>query len=166
MKFQKTTTLCRVAMIGAFYTALTWLCGLLGLANMPIQLRLSEALCVLPFFMPEAILGLTIGCFLSNLLVSGGVWVDVIFGTLATLIGALGTYCMRRLKGKLRFACVLPPILANTVIVLFILKYAYDLSYGWVLMAAGVFVGEVLSVGVFGIFLMLAIEKLPFWRKK
>ena len=166
MKFQKTTTLCRVAMIGAFYTALTWLCGLFGLASMPIQLRLSEALCVLPFFMPEAILGLTIGCFLSNLLVSGGVWADVIFGTLATLIGALGTYGMRRLKGKLRFACVLPPILANTVIVPFVLKYAYGLSDGWFLMAAGVGVGEILSVGVFGIFLMLAIEKLPFWRKK
>ena len=106
---KKIPALCRAAMIAALYAALTWLCGLLGLANGSIQLRFAEALCILPFFMPEAIWGLTVGCFLSNLLVSGGIWADVIFGTLATLIGALGTYAMRRLKGKARFLCMLPP---------------------------------------------------------
>lgn len=162
----KTAALCRAAMIGALYTALTWLCGLLGLANMPVQLRLAEALCILPFFMPESILGLTVGCFLSNLLVSGGVWADVIFGTLATLIGALGTYCMRHLGGKLRFLCVLPPIVANSVIVPFVLKYAYGIDEGWFLLAAGVAVGEIVSVGIFGTVLLLALEKRLFGRKK
>lgn len=163
---KKALALCRAAMIAALYTALTWLCGLLGLANMPIQLRFAEALCILPFFMPESIMGLTVGCFLSNLLVSGGVWADVIFGTLATLIGALGTYAMRSLKGKLRFLCVLPPILANTIIVPFVLKYAYGLEGGWLLLAAGVGAGEILSVGVLGSLLMLAFEKRSFWRAK
>jgi uncharacterized membrane protein len=163
---QKIVALCRAAMIAALYTALTWLCGLLGLASGSIQLRFAEALCILPFFMPEAIWGLTIGCFLSNLLVSGGIWADVIFGTLATLIGALGTYAMRRLKGKARFLCMLPPILANTIIIPFVLRYAYILEQAWWLMVGGVAVGEILSVGVLGTFLMLNLERRSFWKIK
>ena len=58
-------------------------------------------------------------------MVSGGIWADVLFGTLATLIGALGTYAMRGLRGKARLLSVLPPILANSVIVPFVLKYGY-----------------------------------------
>ena len=161
---KKTVALCRAAIIGALYTALTLLCGLLGLASMPVQLRLSEALCVLPFFMPEAIFGLTVGCLISNLLV-GGVWADILFGALATLIGALGTYALRRLRGKFRFLCILPPILSNTIIVPFVLKYAYGFGDGWFLLAAGVGMGELLSVGVFGTLLFMAIEKRRFWEK-
>ena len=163
---RKTAALCRAAMIAALYTALTWLAFLLGLANMPVQLRFAEALCILPFFMPESILGLTVGCFLSNLLVSGGIWADVIFGTLATLLGALGTHAMRSFKGRLRFLCVLPPILANTVIVPFVLKYAYGFGDGWWLLAAGVGAGEILSVGVLGTILLLALEKRSVWKTK
>ncbi len=162
----RTAALCRAAMIGALYVALTWFSSLLGLASGPVQLRLAEALCVLPFFMPESIVGLTVGCLLSNLLVSGGVWADVLFGTLATLIGALGTYAMRNLRGKPRFLCTLPPILANSVIVPFVLKYAYGIDDAWLLLAGGVLAGEILSVGVLGSFLLLSLEKRPFWRKK
>lgn len=165
MKHQgKTAALCRAAMICALYVALTWVCGLLGLANMPVQLRLAEALCVLPFFMPEAIAGLTVGCLVANFLV-GCIWQDILFGTLATLLGALGTYAMRHLRGKFRFLAVLPPIVANTVIVPFVLRYAYGIGDGWLVLAAGVGAGEIVSVGVLGIFLMLALEKQPFWRK-
>lgn len=162
----KTAALCRAAMIGALYVALTWFSSLLGLANGPIQLRLAEALCVLPFFMPESTLGLTVGCLLSNLLVSGGIWADVLFGTLATLIGALGTYAMRGLHGKARLLCVLPPILANSVIVPFVLKYAYGFGDGWLVLSAGVAAGEILSVGVLGGALLVSLEKRPFWRSK
>lgn len=162
----KTAALCRAAMIGALYVALTWFSSLLGLANGPIQLRLAEALCVLPFFMPESIVGLTVGCLLSNLLVSGGIWADVLFGTVATLLGALGTYAMRRLGGKLKLLCILPPILANSVIVPFVLQYAYGFGDGWFVLAAGVAAGEILSVGVLGGFLLLSLEKRPFWRSK
>ena len=161
---KKMLALCRGAIIGALYTALTLLCGLLGLASMPVQLRLSEALCVLPFFMPEAIFGLTVGCFISNLLV-GGVWADVLFGTLATLLGALGTYAVRKLKGKCRFLCILPPIVSNTVIIPFVLRYAYGMGDGWLWLAAGVGLGELLSVGVFGTLLFTALEKRRFWEK-
>ena len=161
---KKTAALCRAAIIGALYTALTLLCGLLGLASMPVQLRLSEALCVLPFFMPEAIFGLTVGCLISNLLV-GGVWADILFGTLATLIGALGTYAFRKIKGKCRFLCILPPIISNTVIIPFVLRYAYGIGDGWFWLAAGVGMGELLSVGVFGTLLFVALEKRRFWER-
>ena len=161
---KKMLALCRGAIIGALYTALTLLCGLLGLASMPVQLRLSEALCVLPFFMPEAIFGLTVGCLISNLFV-GGVWADVLFGTLATLLGALGTYAMRKLKGNSRFLCILPPIVSNTVIIPFVLRYAYGIGDGWLWLAAGVGLGELLSVGVFGTLLFTALEKRRFWEK-
>ena len=166
MRFHsKTAALCRAAMIGALYVALTWFSSLLGLANGPVQLRLAEALCVLPFFMPEAIFGLTVGCLLSNLLVSG-IWADILFGTLATLIGALGTFAMRGLRGKPRLLCTLPPILANAVIVPLVLRYAYGLNDAWILLVGGVLAGELLSVGVLGSFLLLSLEKRPFWRKK
>ncbi len=161
---KKTVALCRAAIIGALYTALTLLCGLLGLASMPVQLRLSEALCVLPFFMPEAIFGLTVGCLISNLLV-GGVWADVLFGTLATLIGALGTYAFRELRGNCRFLCILPPIISNTIIIPFVLRYAYGIGDGWFWLAGGVGMGELLSVGVFGTLLFMALEKRRFWEK-
>ena len=161
----KTAALCRAATIGALYVALTWCSSLLGLASGPVQVRLAEALCVLPFFMPESIIGLTVGCLLSNILV-GGIWADILFGTLATLLGAIGTYAMRNLRGKLRFLCVLPPILSNSVIVPLVLKYAYGFGEAWYFLMAGVAVGEIISVGILGSFLLLSIEKRPFWRSK
>lgn len=160
----KAVLLCRAAMIGALYVTLTWLSSLLGLSSGPIQLRLAEALCVLPFFMPEASVGLTVGCFLANLL-TGSIWADVLFGTLATLIGALGTYAMRRFRGKVRFLSLIPPILSNSIIVPFVLKYAYGLEDGWLFLIGGVAAGELLSVGVLGSILMLGLEKYSQGRR-
>ena len=99
-------------MIAALYVVLTLLANALGLANYAIQVRFSEALTILPFFTPAAIPGLTIGCLLSNIL-TGCAPLDILFGTLATLIGALGTYALRRFE----WLAPLPPILANTIIV-------------------------------------------------
>lgn len=85
-------------------------------------MRVSEALTVLPFFTPAAIPGLAIGCFLSNLITGAAVY-DVVFGSLATLLGAVGTYLLRRHK----FLCTLPPVIANMVIIPFVLRYGYGL---------------------------------------
>lgn len=156
---KKTLALCRGALIAALYVALTLACGMLGLANMPIQLRLSEALCVLPLLMPEAVWGLTVGCLVSNFTV-GGLWQDIVFGTLATLLGALGTHVLGRLRGKLRLLGVIPPILSNAVIIPLVLKGAYGIGDGWFLLALLVFLGELLSVGVCGGFLLFTVDRI------
>ena len=90
-------------MIAAIYVALTFLSALMGLSSGAIQLRLSEAMCLLPLIFPEAIVGLTLGCAIANL-VTGCVFWDIVFGSVATLIGALGAYLLRRLPEKLDFA--------------------------------------------------------------
>ena len=140
--------------VAAVYVLLTLLASALGLASGTIQLRLSEALCVLPVFFPAAVPGLFVGCLLSNLLTGCVVW-DVVFGSLATLLGAVGT----RLLRKRRFLCVLPPILANTVIVPFVLAYAYNVPDGIPFLMLTVGIGEVLSCGVLGQLLYSRLEK-------
>ena len=91
MRNKKVLFITHGAVIVAIYGGLTYIVNLLGLANGVIQVRLSEALTILPVFTPAAIPGLVIGCVISNLLTGAVIW-DVIFGSLATLIGAVGTY--------------------------------------------------------------------------
>ena len=119
MNHKKVLFLTQAAMIAALYAVLTFLANALGLASGAIQVRFSEALCILPFFTPAAIPGLFTGCLLSNIL-TGCALPDIIFGSIATLTGALGSYALRRQK----WLVPVPPILANAVIVPFILKYA------------------------------------------
>ena len=87
------TTLVQAAMIAAIYVVLTFIANAFGLANYAVQVRFSEALTILPYFTPAAIPGLFIGCLLSNVL-TGCALPDIIFGSLATLLGALGTYAL------------------------------------------------------------------------
>ena len=154
--YRRARFLTHAAMIAAIYVALTWLSSLVGLSGMgAIQLRLSEALCVLPYFTAAAIPGVSIGCLLANLL-TGAALPDVIFGTLATVIGAFGTYCLRRF----RFLAAVPPIVANTLIVPFVIRYAYlDVSESLPFLFLTVGLGEILSIGLFGTLLLLALEK-------
>ena len=142
--------------IAALYVVLTGLSALFGLSGMgAIQLRLSEALCVLPYFTAAAVPGVTVGCLLANLLTSAA-WPDIVFGTFATLVGALGTRALRRH----RILSILPPIVANMVIIPFVIRYAYvnvSESLGFLFLTVGI--GEILSVGVFGTALLFALEK-------
>ena len=117
-----TLALVQAAMIAAIYVVLTFVANAFGLANHVIQVRFSEALTVLPFFTPAAIPGLFIGCLLSNIL-TGCALPDIVFGSLATLIGAVGTYALRRWK----WCAPVCPIIANTLIVPLILIYGYGL---------------------------------------
>lgn len=145
--------LTQAAMIAAIYVVLTFVANAFGLANYAVQVRFSEALTILPVFTAAGIPGLFIGCLISNIL-TGCAIPDIIFGSLATLIGALGT---RRLRSN-RFLAVLPPIAANAVIVPLVLKYAYGLEPLW-LSFLTVTAGEIISCGILGLLLALALYK-------
>ncbi len=141
-------------LIAALYTVLTVFVGAFGLSGGVIQLRLSEALCILPIFTPAPIPGLTVGCLISNL-VTGCLWQDILFGTLATLLGAIGA----RLLRKIPYLAPLPTFLANTLIIPFVLAYAYGFEGGvWYFMLT-VGIGELISAYIFGLILFLALKK-------
>ena len=140
------------AMIAAIYVALTGLVA--PFAFGPVQFRVSEALCVLPYFTAAAVPGVSIGCLLSNLLF-GAAMPDVIFGTLATLIGAVVSY---RIRGHKWLVCV-PPILSNTIIIPWVLRYAYGSTDLIPVMMVTVGIGEVLAIGVIGNLLLAALDK-------
>ena len=146
--------LCRGALIAALYVVLTWLCALVGLDKGVIQMRLSEALCVLPAFTGAAVPGLFVGCLLANLL-TGSALPDVVFGSLATLIGALGAYLLRRRK----WLVPLPTVLANTLIIPFVLRFAYGAegSIPYFMLTVGA--GEVISAYICGMLLYAALER-------
>ncbi len=153
----KKTTLYLIhsAAIAALYVVLTMLVA--PIAFGPIQFRFSEALTILPFFTPAAIPGLFVGCLLSNILGSAVLW-DVIFGSLATLIGAIGTWLLR----KHRKLICLPPIISNTLIIPWVLRYAYGepALIPYLMLTVGI--GELLAVGVCG---NLLVETLLPYRK-
>ncbi|MBR5930443.1 MAG: QueT transporter family protein [Lachnospiraceae bacterium] len=141
-------------LIAALYVVFTLIASALGLSSGVIQVRFSEALCILPVFTPAAIPGLFVGCIIANLLSGAIVW-DVVFGSIATLIGAIGTYLLR----KNRWLAAIPPILSNMIIVPFILYFAYKVGGGiWILFLT-VGAGEVISAGILGELLYSALNK-------
>ena len=150
----------QAAMVAAVYVALTMLSSMAGLASGTIQVRVSEALCILPIFLPAAVPGLWLGCFLANLL-TGGILVDVIFGSIATLLGAIGT----RLLRKHKFLCTWPPVLANMIIVPFVLRYGYGfvteyngIDWSIPFNALTVGIGEIITCVVMGSILLKALS--------
>ncbi len=155
MNKNKVTFLTHAAIIAALYVVLTFFANALGLANYSIQVRFSEALTILPLFTPAAIPGLYAGCLLSNILTGCIAW-DILFGPIATLLGALGTYYLRK---RNKFLAPLPPILANTIIVPYVLAYAYKFegSIPYFMLTVGI--GEVISCGVLGMLLHSVLKK-------
>lgn len=150
---KKVLFICHAAMIAALYVVLTYIAS--PLASGVIQIRFAEALTILPYFTPAAIPGVTIGCLLSNWL-TGCAAIDILFGTLATLIGAFGSYALRRHQ----WFVPLPPILANTVIVPWVLRFAYGASDGIPYMMATVGIGEIISCYLLGMILLTALKRL------
>ena len=142
--------------IAALYVALTYIAAVFGLASGAIQVRLSEALTILPVFTSTAIPGLTVGCVLANLLTGCAPW-DVVFGSLATLLGAVGT---QLLKDKPYIAWI-PPVVANAIIVPFVLQKVYGVEDAWWYLALTVGAGEVIACGILGILLYHSIKKIP-----
>lgn len=143
----------QAAMIAAIYVVLTFVANAFGLANYAVQVRFSEALTILPYFTPAAIPGLFIGCILSNIL-TGCALPDIIFGSIATLIGAVLTRALRKNK----WLAPIPPIVSNAIIVPFVLLYAYGIKPLW-LSFITVTIGEIISCGVLGMLLLFALKK-------
>lgn len=154
MKRNSALYVAQSALIAALYVVLTWLSSALGLW----EIRFSEALCVLPYFTPAAVPGLTLGCVLANLLTGCAAW-DIVLGSFATMIGAFIAYKLRR---RSWVWAPWPNIIANTLIVPFILMYVYmDTSrtyWGFVLYMA---VSEIASAGVLGYVLLHALKRRP-----
>ena len=141
--------------IAALYVVLTFVAQAFGLASGAIQVRLSEALTILPVFAASAVPGLTVGCVLANLLTGCAPW-DVVFGSLATLLGAIGT---RLLKNK-PYVAWIPPVVANVAIVPLVLQKVYGLTDAWWYLALTVGAGEVIACGILGILLYHAVSKM------
>lgn len=152
MKNKKTAFITQTAIIAALYAALTWIFA--PISFWAVQFRVSEALCILPFFTPAAIPGVTIGCVLGNLITGAPIW-DVIFGSLATLIGAVGSYLLRKNK----WLVPIPPIVSNVIIIPLVLKFAYKLDDAIPFMMLTVGIGEILAIYVLGMILLLALDK-------
>lgn len=171
MKNQKVLSLVQSALIAALYVALTYLANALGLANMAIQVRFSEALTILPFFTFAAVPGLFIGCLLANIL-TGCILTDVIAGSLTTLVAAVLTYLLRRIgyyntpatKVPLyrKILATLPPIVLNAITVPFVLTYAYEIPGSFWFFVLTVAIGEIISCGILGLILLFSIQKREY----
>lgn len=153
MKNKNITFMTQAAMIAAIYVVLTYVFAPFSFGE--IQVRISEALTILPVFTPAAIPGLFVGCLIGNIL-GGAILPDIILGSIATLIGAFFTY---QLRNRNQFLAPLPPVIANTVIVPFVLYYGYGVTLPIPFMMLTVGVGEVLSCGVLGMVLYFALKK-------
>lgn len=154
--------LVRCAMVAALYVVLCMVLAPFSFGA--IQVRVAEMLCLLPVFGPEYIVAVTLGCFLSNLLAS--TMVDVVFGTVATLLACVVTYALRNVRiGTLRLAipASIPPIVFNAVIIggVMLTFFLPDVTGSVSLAlfnALTVGIGEVISCGVLGVFLVHLIE--------
>ena len=153
MRNKNINYLTQAAMIAAIYVVLTYVFAPFSFGE--VQVRIAEALTILPVFTPAAIPGLFVGCLIGNIL-SGAILPDIIFGSLATLIGAFFTY---QLRDKNKFLAPLPPIAANTIVVPFVLRYGYGVALPIPFMMLTVGAGEVLSCGVLGMVLYFALRK-------
>ena len=154
MKNKTLKYITQAAIVAALYVVLSLLTIYFG----PVQIRFSEALCILPYFMPAAVPGLFIGCILANIFMGCAVW-DVIFGSVATLIGAI---IASKIKNK--YLLPLPNVIANTIIVPFIIMWVYTEESARTLPVffgsmAGVLVGEIATSYILGILLFIPLEK-------
>ncbi len=183
MKRNSALFITKAAVIAALYFALSMLSNAVGLCSGVIQCRISEALTILPAFLVEAIPGLAIGCLLTNIITSATIW-DIIFGTGATLIGAIGTYLIGRLvreralsssvdmksgRGILRIVVLtamfaLPPIVSNAIIIPPVLKFALGVPDAFWFILVTVTAGEVIACGIFGGILLAALLGNPYTR--
>ena len=155
---QKVRFITLAAIISALYVVLTLVSAVFGLSSGAIQIRISEALCVLTYLTPAAIPGLTTGCLVANLL-TGANLLDVVFGTLATFIGALGGYYLRNNK----WLITIPTVIANTIIIPLVIVYGFgvtDMTLPFI--ALTVCLGELISATLLGSGLLSVLKKYNF----
>ena len=142
--------------IAALYVVLTVVANALGLASGAVQVRFSEALTIMPVFTASAVPGLTVGCVLANLITGCAPW-DVVFGSLATLLGAVGT----RLLRKKPLLAWIPPVVSNMLIVPIVLQQVYGVPDVWWYLVLTVGAGEVISCGILGLLLYRSLKNIP-----
>ena len=151
------------AIVGALYAALTLLSSVFGIAYGPVQFRVSEALCVLPFLFPETAWGLFAGCWVANLLSPYGL-PDMIIGSLATLIAALWTS-----KCRSKWLAPLPPVVCNGILVGAVLAWQQT-GFGDAFLPAFLFNGGSVALGeaavcfILGLVLLRTMEQTPYFR--
>ena len=144
----------------ALYALLTISGGAISFG--PVQFRFSEALCLLPLLFPETSIGLTLGCFVANLLGGYGPW-DVFLGTLATLIGSVGTFlCGKLLKNEILriVGGVFCPVVANALVIPVVFVLTSSAQYAYFIEVLIMFASELGAVGVLGVTLYLALKKI------
>lgn len=151
MRRTRELLLVRAALIAALYVALTVVMGYYSYG--PIQVRISEALTILPIFFPESIAGLFLGCLIANVFGGFGIY-DIIFGSLLTLVAAILTYIFR----KNVFLAFLSPVLVNGLGVPLYLQFLVKNVPYWVL-ALQITAGEAISVFGLGSLVYLGIKK-------
>ncbi|MBQ8546412.1 MAG: QueT transporter family protein [Clostridia bacterium] len=157
MKNTKIKFLTQAAIVAALYVALTLISKPFTIGF--VEIRISEALCILPYFLPGSVWGLFAGCFIANLF-SGSI-LDIVVGSLATLIGA---YLTSKIKNK--WLCPLPAVLSNTILIPFvIMNYSGVWQFSAYLAAAGgVLASEIASVYILGMILLIALEKKNIFK--
>ena len=153
MKTKNNSFMTHAAMIAAIYVVLTFIFAPFSFGE--IQVRIAESLTILPLLTPAAIPGLFVGCLIGNIL-GGAILPDIIFGSLATLLGACGTYMLRKQHPAL---CTLPPILSNTIIIPLILRHGYGMNLPLPFLMTTIGIGEIISCGVLGMILYCALKR-------
>lgn len=151
--------ICHAALIAALYVLLTYVAKIFGLDSGVIQVRFSEALCILPYFTAAAVPGVTVGCLLANIFTGCALW-DIVFGTVATLIGAV----LARILRKNKWLVPLPSILSNMAIIPFVLMYVYSAEEAYPFLLFTVGIGEIISIYGLGMLLLIALEKRKIFK--
>lgn len=159
-----TRQLTTAGVIAAVYAVLSYFASVFGIAYGPIQCRFSEALCVLPFLLPESVPGLFVGCLIANLLSPYGA-LDIVFGSLATLLAALWTRRCRR-----TWLAPLPPVLCNALIVGAVISFevtgftsAFPALFAYNALTIGA--GEAVACYVLGGLLLAGLPRLRGLQK-
>lgn len=162
MRNNSTRRLCVAGVVGALYAVLTLTLPMLSYG--PLQIRFSEALTVLPFFLPETVPGLAVGCLVSNLIGSPYA-LDWVVGTLATLLAAFWSSKLKHI-----WFAPLPPVICNMVIIgaeitWFEVGFTDAFPAAWSYNAITVGVGELLACYILGMILLKLLPHIPYFRE-
>lgn len=153
------------AVIAALYAVLTLAASSLSITYGPVQLRVSEALCVLPYCFPGTIWGLFVGCMVANLLSPYGL-LDIVIGSFATLLAA---FCTSRLKRK--WLAPLPPVIINGLLIGALIAW-YESAFTPAFLPAFAYNGLTVALGelgacyILGLPLLHAMYHIPFFRAR
>jgi len=172
MKQSKVYKMALAAMIAAMYAAVSL--ALAPISFGTVQMRIAEALTLLPVFDPVMIVGVSLGCFITNMVgfftgadILG--WLDIPFGTMATVMAAVLSYWLRNIRFKgLPVLSAIPPVLFNAVIVGGELTFLIAGGFQWevfAIQAVSVGAGEFISCFALGLPLVWFLEKTGVTKK-